>query len=355
MTENIYFERSDEKMSEILALNRRLPVRLDWWRRVSRVLGARHEDGLALTRSLASFADKQRVCGNGLLTSELHRKLIVAYPELGIRLIGEHLERRLLLDATLESALYDACIDVVRRADGYVFHAPYVPQILAIRGCERRGSEIWQSDSAARFCASPYGSRDHFSSAKTPFLDTIMILFWRDSAKRARVFDAVSNPNFVWNEGTAHLCDGQYTFRLGRHRTYNRAHIDAVVSASQNWPVEWIYELDDEHVRYIALEGTSPVNVVRSTGTSLDISEEDVRRAEDGIGAFEAKYVDQLKIKINIHTCPLGEASSLGCQNIANDEYGEFMRLLREIERGGFERAGYASEVWYTLIDASKV
>lgn len=355
MTENIYFGRNNEKTSEVWALNRRLPVRVDWWRKLARVLGVCAEDGMELTRRLASFAEKQRVSGDGLLTPELHRELIRVYPELGIRLIGEHLERRLLLDATSEIALYDACIDVVRRADGYVFETPYVPQLLAIRGCERRGAEIWQTDSAARFCASPYGVRDHFSSAKTPFLDTIMVLFWRDSAKHARVFDAASNPNFIWNDGTAHLCDGQYTFRLGRHRTYNRAHIDAVVCASQQWPCEWVYELDDEHVRYIALEGTSAVNVVRSSGTSLDISEEDVCRAEDGIGAFEAKYVDQLKIKINIHTCPLGEASSLGCQNIANDEYGEFIRLLTEIERGGCERAGYALELWYTLIDASKV
>ncbi len=341
--------------TDIAILNDRLPISLDWWRKLARALNA--NDTPSLVKALTVFAgDHGLTCGS-LMTPELRQKLIENFDSLQLKLIGPHLEQRCLLNGTSESTLFDRCIEIVREANGAVFDMPFVPQVLAIRGVRRDGQTLWQTDSAAYFAAESYGQRTHFSSAKQPFLDSAVILFWRNESgeKHALIFDATVNPNMIWPEGTAHLCDGQYTFKLGRHRTYSRPHIDAVVQAAQNWPSNWIYELDDAHVRYIALEGTSPIHVIRSSGDSLDLSQDDITCAERAIAHYDKRFVDCMHIKINIHTCPQNAASSLGCQNIAIDQYGCFIDTISSLETAAIARFGHPFETWYSLIDASKI
>jgi hypothetical protein len=200
-----------------------------------------------------------------------------------------------------------------------------------------------------------FGKRSHFSSDKTPCFDTVFVLFWKDSQKHARVFEGTSNPNMIWPEGTAHLCDGQYTFRLGRHRTSGRPHIDAVLTHCSNWPEEWVFERGETFVRYIAVEGVSPVNVIRSHDDLLDLSEEDIHRAERAFAEYDPKFTDTQRIKINIHTCPLTTPSSLGCQNIRPDQYADWISQIAWLEERSREVYGVSSETWYTLLDASKI
>lgn len=339
---------------EVAHLNARLPLRPDWRRALCRIAANADDNGLA--RFLAEFAQSHAIGGHGLLTPALRRALVRQFPELGIRLLGPHLSPRFLLGTANEMCLYDRCEAIVQAHDGLTFATPFVPQILALRGCRLGPSgDIFQTDSAQRFAAMPYGARDHFSSQKNLWCDTIFVLFWRDPQKHARIFEGTSNPNSVWPEGTAHLCDGQYTFRLGRHRTFSRPHIDAVLERREIWPSEWIFEHDEEHVRYIALEGVSPVHVVRGSGEALDLSEEDILRAETGFSEFDPKYTDTQRIKINIHTCPADAASSLGCQNIHPDQYADFIARLTRLEASSRQAYGFVAETWYMLLDASKV
>lgn len=340
---------------DTFTLNRRLPVRLDWWRKLAKCLDADPQTARSLCTKLDDYSQSHRLASSGLLTPELRLQLIRDFPTLRLQLIGPQTHERLLIGLHSEAQIYDACEEIVRANDGSTFVTPFVPQLLAIRGAYLKNNEIWQSASAGQFATQNYGFRTHFSSAKTPFCDSVFVLFWRGPEKHAICFEGTVNPNSIWSAGTAHLCDGQYTFRLGKHRTYSRAHIDGVLSACPNWPDEWIYESDDEHVRYIALEGTSPVTVVRSHGDSLDIDETDLDRAENQIASFDPTFTDCNRIKINIHTCPLDCASSLGCQNIRLDQYREFIQTIFQLESASKAQFGYAFETWYTLVDASKV
>ncbi len=340
--------------TDLSLLNTRLPVRLDWWRTLARCLDVSPFDFQTLTQKLCEFSHDHGLEGDGLLTPKLRCELVHTFDALKIRLVGPNMTPRCVLATHHEAQIYDDCEAIVRAADGATFVTPFVPQLLALRGTELRADGVWQTNSAAHFAQAPYGQRDHFSSDKPNCFDSVFVLFWRGTEKHAMLFEGTVNPNAIWSAGTAHLCDGQYTFKLGRHRTYSRPHIDAILQASIDWPADWLYESDDEHVRYIALEGTSPVNVVRSHGNALDISDEDIIRAENKISEFDATYVDQNKIKINIHTCPYDVASSLGCQNIRPDQYADFIRAIAFLETQSRERFGYAFETWYTLIDASR-
>ena len=340
---------------EIACLNARLPLRLDWKNRLCRVLGVDRE-WLRVTPVLADFARDFAIPWDGLLTPELRLALIRQYPELGIQLLGDHLERRFLFDTSDETRVYDTCESWVRAHDARTFEMPFVPQVLAIRGAVLQADGgVFQTDSAHQFSEMPFGERAHFSSQKTPCFDTVFVLFWKDPQKHARIFEGTSNPNMIWPEGTAHLCDGQYTFQLGRHRTSSRPHIDAVLSHTAQWPEEWIFERGDAYVRDIALEGVSPVNVIRSHDEFLDLSKEDIQRAERGFAEHDPRFTATQRIKINIHTCPATEPSSLGCQNIHPDQYADWIMQISWLEERSREAYGFASETWYTLIDASKI
>lgn len=341
-------------MHDIAQINARLPLRIDWKNTLCRVLGVHAQSDL--TQCLANFAQKHHVAHHGLLTPELRLTLIQTFPDLRIQLLGTKTAPRLLFNTNDETQLYDNVATIVRARDGNVFDLPYVPQILAIRGASHTNDgRIFQTDSAHAFANTTYGHRTHFSSQKTPFDDTVFILFWRDPQKHARIFTGTSNPNMIWPHGTAHLCDGQYTFKLGKHRTFSQPHIDAVLSNASTWPSDWLYERDDKHVRYIALEGISPVNVIRSHDDSLDLSHEDIMRAEHGFAYYDPAYTNTQSIKINIHTCPLHEASSLGCQNILPDQYADFIAHIQMLETQSAQAYGFACETYFTLTDASKI
>jgi len=308
-----------------------------------------------MAQCLAEFQHGHDLPPNGILTAATRLCLINAYPALGIVLIGPHLDRRILLDESqTEAAIHERCCEIIDALGGIVSTTPYVPQLLAIRGMARTSGHLWQqTDSAARFAAQTYGERDHFCARKTHFCDALMILFWREPQKRACAFEGVVSPNHIWPQGTAHLCDGQYFFRIGRHRTHAEPHIQAVLEASSQWPSDWVCDRQPDSIQYIALEGNAPIEVIRSRAQSLDLDENDIAQANLAIAHRQPNFTHHLSIKINIHTCPQHEAASLGCQNILPSDYAHVMATLLRLRSLQANACGFETDLIYSLFDAS--
>lgn len=349
-------------MDERVMRNQLLSLRYDWYRKLERYLGVLPWDVAGVSAGLSQFQREHGLAVTGVMTAETRLKWIEHYPAFGIQLLGLHLTPgRVLLDASNTDRQSEARgIERIWRwnqtCDGYVPREALSVCIWAIRGVVNDGKGRWiQTDSAKRFSQEPYGLREHFSSAKLKYADTCFILLWHDEAGvgHLRTFEGTCNPGSIWPHGTAHLCSGQYFYKLGRHRTREMDHIDSVLRCSSEWPAHWVTDRTSDSVQYYALEGVSPIEVVRSTGDSLDISSEDIRRAEVAIAHRDAVYVDQNRIKINIHTCAEGHASSLGCMNILPDQYAEFMSILENLAICQQNVYGFALDIPFYLCDAS--
>ena len=326
---------------------------LDWIRRLRHSLHA--DDEASCAQKLCEFQGDNGLEITGFVDAATRLALIDSFPELRIQLIGNHLQPRCLFENTLsDGAVYDRCEAILMSRHAWVMPLDEGLQILAVRGVQKT-SEGWFRTSTARdFAETPYGSRVHFSAARPDYADAMIAVLWRTSGrKNVRLFCGNVNPCAIWPHGTAHLNHGQYFYKIGRHRTREPAHIDAVLQMAEKWPENWIYDRTEDSVQYIALEGTSDIEVIRSHGESLDISDEDVRNAEMAIAHRDLTYVDALRIKINIHTCAFNRASSLGCQNILPQDYADFMQLLLDAAERQIRRYGFALEIPYTIVDAS--
>jgi hypothetical protein len=337
--------------------------RYDWCRKLERYLGVKAWDYRGLLRAIERFQREHELeMTGGWITPEMRLKLISEKMEFGIQIIGSNLvSDRWLLDEP-GSNLSDAMkaekriLEWGKAADAWMPNQAGTGYIWAVRGMKRNERGYWsQTDSAYRFAHESYGNRDHFSSAKAAYADTCFIVVWHDTAGavHVRTFEGTCNPGSIWPHGTAHLCSGQYLYKLGRHRTREPEHIDAVLSHSKDWPEHWITDRTVDSVQYYALESVSPIEVVRSTGESLDISEEDIRRAEVAIAHRDPAYVDQNRIKINIHTCAENHASSLGCMNILPNQYAEFISILENLAQHQIRKYGFALDIPFYLCDAS--
>lgn len=342
-------------MFDALDIHQRLGLRTDWLGKLCHVLGCERSKPLELIQAVVAFQREHGITPSGVVGSQTRLKLEEVF-DIGPRLLGPQLEEHCVFDESqTEEALHQRCEAIVHASFAQVYRLAHLPQMLAIRGVRRLGRAYWQTSSAQQFASSPYGERSHFSAAKPDYDDAVLALFWREPQRRVRLFSAVVNPASLWPEGTAHLIDGQYFYRIGKHRTYECAHIEAIRSMASSWPKTWIYDDSGDSIQYIALESTSPIEVVRSRVGTLDIDADDLKRAQIAIAQRQADYVDHLKIKINIHSSAFGQASSLGCQNIAPQDYQELMDILLEQAQKAKASLGMVPELPYTLIDASKL
>lgn len=333
-------------------MNALLSIKYDWWQNLDAILpgnGSRSE-------KIADFQRTHGLDATGFLSAQTRIKLVACHPQtLGIRLIGPKICPRLLLDGRqTPQAHFDKIVSWIVGRRGYFSGLEYHPHIFALRGAHWNGHDICQTESAAQFMREPYGMRAHFSSKKHDYADSVFCVIWLEAGeKRAVFFRGVVNPCDIWPHGTAHLCDGQYFYRIGRHRTRQGAHMEAVRKCLDLWPKDWIFDNRPESIQYIALEGTSPIEVVRSHGECLDISDGDLDRAEIEIARQNPAYVDTQQIKINIHTCAFTEASSLGCQNILPQDYAHWMQILTRLSQLQHRVYGFALNIPYLLCDAS--
>ncbi len=332
-----------------------LDLRYDWMRRLEHIFSVAQFDYVTLSSRLLEFQYKKNLPPTAIPDACTRLALVRDYPELGIVLVGKNLDPRCILDTTLSAdAQHEALCAILRSQFHYVVRRECVPQIVAIRGVAFDNGCWHQTSEAKSFDASEYGHRLHFSADKPDYADSLMAVMWReDGMHHVETYPGVVNPNGIWPEGTAHLCNGQYRFRIGKHRTFDTDHIAAVKQLRQSWPQEWVYDETPESIQYIALEGSSAIEVVRSHLDSLDISPEDIALAEDAIARRDPRFVDEHKIKINIHTCALTHASSLGCQNILPQYYTAFIQTLVRLSERQRETTGIALDIPYSLIDAS--
>ncbi len=332
-----------------------LDLRYDWMRRLEHIFSVEQFDYLTLASRLLEFQYKKNLHPSAIPDAPTRLALVRDYPELAITMVGRYLESRRILDTTRSAeSQYEVLCGILRTLDHCIVRKECVPQIVGIRGVTRREDGWYQTDSAKQFALSEYGNRRHFCSDKPDYADALMAVIWRENGGyHVETYAGVVSPNGIWPEGTAHLCSGQYRFRLGYHRTFDPDHIAAVQQLRQNWPQEWVSHETADSIRYIALEGTSPIEVVRSHADALDISPEDIEAAEVAIAHRDPRFVDAYKIKINIHTCAFNHASSLGCQNILPQYYTDFIQTLERLANRQRETMGFALDIMYSLIDAS--
>ena len=337
--------------------NLRLGLRPDWFQKLAKYLNFDVLNPILASQKISEYQHDKNLSGSGFIDAPTRLALVNDCPSLGIRLIGTNTQERLILeDAQTEAGQYLRLTEILGNLEHLVMDMPWGMQILAIRGAKQTLRGWFQTDSASNFLTQNFGAREHFSSAKIGYADSMIALMWQENRERhVRLFKGCVSPNGVWPNGTAHLCDGQYFFRIGRHRTRDKDHMDAVFEKSLTWPESWVYDRTPDSVQYLALEGTSPIEIVRSHGEFLDISREDVDLAERAIAERWLNYVDTQTIKINIHTCALNHASSLGCQNILPGEYLEFMEIICRISELQRAEYGYCLDIPYSLTDASFV
>ena len=332
-----------------------LDLRYDWMRRLEHIYSVAQFDYLSLASRLLEFQYKKNLPPTAIPDAPTRLALVRDYSELGIVLVGKMLEPRCILDTKLPAdAQYEALCEILRHQFHYIVRKECVPQIVAIRGVALEDGRWNQTLEAKAFATSEFGHRLHFSADKPNYADALMAVIWREDGEyHVETYPGVVNPNAIWPEGTAHLCCGQYRFKVGRHRTFDPDHIEAVQRLREIWPNEWIYSETPESIQYIALEGTSSIEVVRSHCDFLDISPDDILAAETAIAHRDPRFVDAQKIKINIHTCAWEHASSLGCQNILPQYYTDFMHTLVRLSERQRETMGFALDIPYSLIDAS--
>lgn len=351
----------DIDFAEAAQIQQRLGLRIDWMRRLGRLLSESFgrkcdvASGAGLARAIAEFECEMGIEPTGIVACATRKALIAQFESLGVRWIGPNLESGVLFSWQTEATLYERYCENVERLDGAWMRRDYALQLVGLRGVRLRSRCLERTDSAMRFAQSAYGDRQHLSADKPDYFDSAMGLFWvENGVKHAQLYRCVVNPASVWAQGTAHLNNGQYAYGVGRHRTRDSAHIDAVRRyADISWDKSWIYDDSGDSVQYIALVGTSPIEVVRSTGASLDVSDADIARAESAFADRTPEYVDAQKIRINIHSCAENKPSSLGCQNIAPEDYASLMSTILRLTELQKRRYGFELPIEYFLSDGS--
>lgn len=343
-------------MSYAQRYNAQLGLRMDWVRKLRGVFGLPADGGWGeLTEQVRIF---QRELGaasgaHGLICAKTRCDLEERYPELSEPLLGPYLGARRLCFLR-EGALYEAARSIVESASAEFWDFEMQPQILALRGARLCGDEILCDGSACEAQKSLDAGRvsDYFSSEGKAFGDC-MVLMWREGRARAIAYPASVSPNILWPEGTAHLRDGQYVYRLGYHRTNEAVHKAAVLEFCANASHSGLIVQNDAYgLQYRALNAASEIEVIRSATPYLGLSQSDWERARLAIASRDPRFTSSCGIRINIHSCPGGQSSSQGCQNIPVPYYGDFMQRLESILCQHPLRT--QALIPYTLLDATK-
>lgn len=335
--------------------NLSLGLKIDWLNKLCHHMDVPFGDLISCTEKIFDYQNDKGLPASGIIDAQTRLSLIEEFTDLAIQIIGPNTASRLIIDTTqTESGQYHRLTEILSDHNHLVLSERDCIQIVAIRGLKREQNGWYQTNSADQFTKSPYGTRDHFSSAKQDYDDTLICLVWReDNIPHIQYFQGISNPCSIWPSGTSHLCTGQYGYKMGRHRTREPDHIKAVLEFQTFWPQDWLYDVTPDSVQYIALESTSPIEVIRSHDNSLDISDDDIQTAEIAIAERRPNYTNENYIKINIHTCAVDHASSLGCQNIKPVDYYDFIQTLLRVTEKTKSQHGFPLNILYSLMDAS--
>ncbi len=363
-------------------------------------------DGSFDAQTVIGVMEIQRAAGlavDGHITAETRAAIEARFPDLHATLLGTHLEPRVLVPAAASDAeRYGYYRDIIRRAGGVFLDGPGEINMLGIRGVHVSGTaghlEIAQTDSAAEFAAARAASGDplstaapaasgpgaestsetsdapttsrHFSgrtSRDHGFDDVIITLSYDAGEGDARVYHVAEHrgsvdPQSHWSEatehgeptheGTSHLRDGTYRYRLGLHTTHAEAHVRAVdrFRDAEGMRVTESTAPDGTATRrYRALVPAGGLEVWRDDEHDDDhfLTSAEEATSEAAIGARDERYVDD-SIGINIHSAGNAAPSSQGCQNVPIGAGYESMI-------GDIGDSANPRSVYYTLIDASRI
>lgn len=378
--------------------------RLDWVRNMQKALGIKN---LSTDRSfnqetieaIMKFQTEKGLPADGKITPSTRRVLDASFPQLQYELFGEHAEEkhsgRTILKAGEEGqavgignrsykndkSRYDFYKKVIVGTGGYFEKKEGHINMLAIRGAVlTKTGEIKQTHTAALakkdFDAGKESTNiAHFGDDKTTRTnrtklhkdkkldvghswDDMIISLWKEGEnyvvkeRKGSVDPASVNKEM----GTAHLVDGQHTFQMGRrHTTSSTAH-KAVAKRLNKKDSKTINGTGwDDKYAYEALRSHGNQEIYRESmkkklkNFHIDKNEFETSVA-GGLQEQIKQYVNRKNLGVNIHAGQKDSSLSLGCQNIPEDQYLDFIK-----EIGQAKAKHGQSRFLYTLVDASKI
>ena len=358
--------------------------RIDWVGKLQDALGVnRTSDGYFnedTVNAIADFQADHRLTPDGKIGSGTRRALESAYSILNEKLLGDHLEERILVkSSTPIEARYEYYKSIITKFGGVFNDNAGYMNLLCLRGVDLTGDgdskQLRQTDSAKQYAeyqqqadagkaSGPVPT--HFSSSGADGYNDVMISLWADEVNGKRVLHVSerkgsADPNENGSMGTAHLRDGQYEFKLDKHGT-SGDHLNAIKDRfGKNRQDGDVIKVDGNS--YTALRANSQIEVIRDQKDKYGKSDRYISQSEYNNSVYNiqnrnSNYVDSSVIQLNIHSS--GEhktdeykgdvTSSLGCQNVPLDQYNEFIKEIQQRKNGK-----NGPVVYYTLVDASKI
>ncbi|MFK7928962.1 MAG: hypothetical protein AB8H79_12290 [Myxococcota bacterium] len=368
----------DRARAELGGSKSRRPLRVDFARKVEELLlgeavstnGVLSDEGLD---AVVAWQVDQGLPADGRVLGETRRGLESLMDPYETQLLGDELHERVLVPAEANGASrFDFYRAVVEEAGGYFDDSFGQVNLVGIRGIHMTGDKgarhIAQSASAAREVGLDQASGEpHFHGAG---FDDVIVSLWVDEQGTHHVEErrGTLDPDLFWSkdkdnkrkktEGTAHIRDGQYVYKLGRHRTSHHADAldervnDPEVSAEDKDALD-VKRAGKDRRSYQALQPES-LEVLREGPKELDdhrISSEEFESSLHDIRSGNSRNVDPSGISTNVHASPEHAPSSLGCPNIPLG--GGYAEFIREIEDS--RDATGSNRVLFTVIDASKI
>lgn len=364
---------SAEDLARKVSQNESMELRIDWVRNLQTALGLTPDaQGRFTTQTVSAlgrFQREHRLTVDGVMDAETRTALETNHDSLNGHLLGDNLAPRVLIPASASDQVrYIYYKQIIQGAGGAFTDQDGAVNLLGIRGVLLRGEdgalELYQTDSAQEYAAlmesgGPNGKKTdashHFMAdrrIRDVVLDDVIVSMWVDRdednkitgyhvSERQGTVDPGSHNS---SRGTGHLRDGQYVYGLGTHGTRSAVHQrDARAVARDSDDVSY----NTSSNRYTALRAQRNIEVWRDTDLDGFLSQGEQGNSTDRVRSRSGSYVNHESIAMNIHLGGNTSAYSQGCQNIRKDDYAGFISEVKD--------ASNSSELYYTLIDASKI
>jgi len=419
---------------------------LDWIRKVQTHLGISPKElsndfsfGKSTVLAIAKFQKKNGIEATGILNGTTKVTLEKKFPDLQQKLVGGYAvdnNEILVPHGVSQEVKFDYYRNIIENSGGYFDESQ--ANLLSIRGVvyDEEGN-LTQTTSANTFkkgfkeLSNPTSNFDdgtkhnrsdytdrkntlgtHFGESGQDrknrgnvTRDDLMVTLWmQDGNKNVKENKGSLNPGGSQNDwGEAHMMDGQYQFRFGKHGSSSKSHVKTIKALEENEKKKINAEVEDDHVKYDALRPDSNVNLIR--GRKIEdksLNNNSVREdAQPGIldperlaFAEESRNIDLLaltkemeeitnKIKegnlskadksklkkrkkeiknvmkrynaftspgnaTNIHIGSKSGALSVGCANVDPKDYVDFITNIKEQNKE-------SKKILFTIIDASKI
>lgn len=364
---------SAEELARKVSQNESMGLRIDWVRNLQSALGLTPDpQGRFTTQTVAAlgrFQREHRLTVDGVMGAETRTALETNHDTLSGHLLGDNLAPRVMIPASASDQVrYTYYKAIIQSAGGAFSDESGAVNLLGIRGVLLRGEdgalELYQTDSAQEYAAlmargGPNGKRTdashHFMASRNirdVALDDVIVSMWVERGEDGEIATyhvserqgTVDPGSHNRSRGTGHLRDGQYVYGLGTHGTQGSVHQrDAQSVARGSDDVSY----NRNSNRYTALRAQRNIEIWRDMDLDGFLSQGEQGDSVEQIRDRSRSHVSHESIAMNIHLGGNTSAYSQGCQNIRKDDYAGFISEVTD--------ASNSSELYYTLIDASKI